>query len=192
MYALQIETLTVCTCYQLRSCGIHVCKSCFKPTLASATRAAFKKTRKHVFKWMAPRDVHHPKHALKPMGGCETAYLPFTVLDDATMPYIAKTRGLPLFPMMYAVDPNKDDPILDETTVLEGPIFHVFTSMIFGEMVNHPFDARGIAWLHIPQALLPLFPSSRSSVPLSAFPLQASQWKDCPSLSRIVQMPPAI
>ena len=141
---------------------------------------------------MAPRDVHHPKHALKPMGGCETAYLPFTVLDDATMPYIAKTRGLPLFPMMYAVDPNKDDPILDETTVLEGPIFHVFTSMIFGEMVNHPFDARGIAWLHIPQAFAAHFPSSRSSVPLSAFPLQASQSKDCPSLSRIVQMPPAI
>ena len=72
------------------------------------------------------------------------------------MPPCHILRGLPLFPMMYAVDPNKDDPILDETPVLEGPIFHVFTSMIFGEMVNHPFDARGIAWLHIPQALLPI------------------------------------
>ncbi len=150
------------------SCGIHACLSCFKPTHATATLAAFKKKPKAGgFKWMALRDVHHPKHWMRnaPIisthgarswqtnGWLWNCLPPLYCTWWCHHATLRRQKACHCFPWFMQWIPIKDDPIIDETTVLEGPIFHCSTSMIFGERVNHPFGAR----LHIPQELLPIF-----------------------------------
>ena len=116
---------------------------------------------------MALGDVHHPKHWMRnaPIisthgarswqtnGWLWNCLPPLYCTWWCHHATLRRQKACHCFPWFMQWIPTKDDPIIDETTVLEGPIFHFSTSMIIGERVNHPFAAR----LHIPQELLPIF-----------------------------------